>query len=227
MSSYNDELYKLRNAGEFGKQWLADYEVEQKEKTGIKFLKTGYNRVFGYYIEVTNTGVANVPDNYIRKQTITTGERYITPELKEMEYKILNSKEQAIALEGKLYSEIKTYLASYINEFSEIAKAVALADCLISLATVAVEQKYTRPIVSSGFNHIKIEEGRHPVVESHIPKGEFVPNNTAKIKIEEVQALIEESLKKKGVLFIGSTEQISNYKDIGFERLSSFYFQKP
>ena len=178
LSSYNEELYKLRNAGEFGKQWLADYEVEQKEKTGIKFLKTGYNRVFGYYIEVTNTGVASVPDNYIRKQTITTGERYITPELKEMEYKILNSKEQAIALEGKLYSEIKTYLASYINEFSEIAKAVALADCLISLATVAVEQKYTRPIVSSEFNHIKIEEGRHPVVEALLVGGTFSPNDT-------------------------------------------------
>ena len=178
LSSYNDELYKLRNAGEFGKQWLAEYEVEQKEKTGIKFLKTGYNRVFGYYIEVSNTGVANVPDNYIRKQTITTGERYITPELKEMEYKILNSKEQAIELESKLYAEIKNYLVSYISEFSEIAKAVALADCLISLATVAAERNYVRPSISEKYKHIKIEEGRHPVVEAMLEKSGFSPNDT-------------------------------------------------
>ena len=178
LSSYNEELFKLRNAGEYGKQWLAEYEIEQKEKTGIKFLKTGYNRVFGYYIEVSNTGLANVPENYIRKQTITTGERYITPELKEMEYKILNSKDQAIALESKLYAEIKNYLASYISEFSEIAKAVALADCLISLATVASEQNYVRPIVSDKIKHIKIEEGRHPVVEAMLSNTAFSPNDT-------------------------------------------------
>jgi len=178
LSSYNEELFKLRNAGEYGKQWLAEYEIEQKEKTGIKFLKTGYNRVFGYYIEVSNTGINNVPDNYIRKQTITTGERYITPELKEMEYKILNSKEQSIALESKLYSEIKTYLASYIGEFSEIAKAIALADCLISLATVAAEQKYVRPTISEKINHIKIEEGRHPVVEALLTNSAFSANDT-------------------------------------------------
>ncbi len=114
LSSYNEELYNLRNSGEYCKQWLVEYEKEQKEKTGIKSLKTGYNRVFGYYIEVTNLGLSLVPDTYIRKQTTTTGERFITPELKEMEYKILNSKEQAIDLESKLYSEIKNYLASYI-----------------------------------------------------------------------------------------------------------------
>ncbi len=178
LSSYNEELFKLRNAGEYGKQWLAEYEIEQKEKTGIKFLKTGYNRVFGYYIEVSHTGLANVPDTYIRKQTITTGERYITPELKEMEYKILNSKEQSIELESRLYAEIKTYLASYIGEFSEIAKAIALADCLISLASVAAEQKYVRPTISESINHIKIEDGRHPVVEAMLSNASFSPNDT-------------------------------------------------
>ena len=178
LSSYNDELYKLRNAGEYGKQWLAEYEIEQKEKTGIKFLKTGYNRVFGYYIEVSNTGIANVPDNYIRKQTVTTGERYITPELKEMEYKILNSKEQSIELEAKLYGEIKTYLSSYISEFSEIAKSLALADCLVSLASVAAENNYVRPKISKEIKHIKIDEGRHPVVEAMLDKASFSPNDT-------------------------------------------------
>ncbi len=178
LSSYNDELFKLRNAGEFGKQWLAEYEIEQKEKTGIKFLKTGYNRVFGYYIEVSNTGKDSVPDNYIRKQTLTTGERYITPELKEMEYKILNSKEQSILLETKLYGEIKSYLLSYISELSDIAKAVAIADCLISLASVASEQNYVRPAISSKINHIKIEEGRHPVVEALLSGTSFSANDT-------------------------------------------------
>lgn len=178
LSTYNDELYKLRNSGEYGKQWLAEYEVQEKEKTGIKYLKTGYNRVFGYYIEVSNTGKDSVPDYYIRKQTLTGGERYITPELKEMEYKILNSKEQAIELEAKLYSEIKSYLLSYIPELSKIAKAVALADCLISLANVASEQNYVRPIISDKIDHIKIVEGRHPVVEALLSGTSFSANDT-------------------------------------------------
>ena len=178
LSSYNEELYNLRNAGEYGKQWLAEYEKDQKEKTGIKNLKTGYNRVFGYYIEVTNSGLSMVPDTYIRKQTTTNSERYITPELKEMEYKILNSKEQSIELESKLYAEIKNYLASYISELSEIANAVALADCLISFASVAADKNYARPKVSDSFSHIKIENGRHPVVEAMMEKGEFSPNDT-------------------------------------------------
>ena len=178
LSSYNEELYNLRNAGEYGKQWLAEYEREQKEKTGIKNLKTGYNRVFGYYIEVTNSGLSLVPDTYIRKQTTTNSERYITPELKEMEYKILNSKEQAIEIESKLYAEIKNYLVSYISELSEISAAVALADCLISFAEVAADNNYVRPSISEKFKHIKIEAGRHPVVEAMMDKSEFSANDT-------------------------------------------------
>ncbi len=178
LSSFNEELYKLRNAGEYGKQWLAEYERDQKERTGIKNLKTGYNRIFGYYIEVTNSGLSMVPDTYIRKQTTTNSERYITPELKEMEYKILNSKEQSIELETKLYAEIKNYLASYIKEFSEVSAAVAIVDTLLSLASVAVSENYTKPVVSSKIKHIKIEEGRHPVVEALSEKKDFSPNDT-------------------------------------------------
>ncbi len=177
LSSYNEELYQLRNAGEYGKQWLAEYEKDQKEKTGIKNLKTGYNRVFGYYIEVTNSGLSMVPETYIRKQTTTNSERYITPELKEMEYKILNSKEQSIELESKLYAEIKNYLVSYISELSEISSAVALADCLISFASVAADRNYVRPMVSNKFKHIKITAGRHPVVEAMM-EGDFSSNDT-------------------------------------------------
>ena len=178
LSSFNDELSKLRNAGEYGKQWLAEYERDQKEKTGIKNLKTGYNRVFGYYIEVTNSGLSLVPDTYIRKQTTTNSERFITPELKEMEYKILNSKDQSIELESKIYGEIKTYLASYIGELSDIAAAVALVDCLISFADVSASNKYVKPVISNSINHIKIEGGRHPVVEAMMDSQEFSPNDT-------------------------------------------------
>ena len=178
LSSFNEELYKLRNAGEFGKQWLAEYEKDQKEKTGIKNLKTGYNRVFGYYIEVTNSGLSLVPDTYIRKQTTTNSERYITPELKEMEYKILNSKEQAIELEAKIYAEIKTYLSSYLSELADISSSIALCDTLSSFAEVSANYNYCRPIISSNINHIKIEAGRHPVVEAIMEGQEFSPNDT-------------------------------------------------
>ena len=178
LSSYNDELEKLRNAGEYGKQWLAEYEKHQKEITGIKNLKTGYNRVFGYYIEVTNTGLSLVPDTYIRKQTTINSERFITPELKEMEYKILNSKEQAIELESKLYSELKAYLSSYISEFLDVAHAIALTDSLLSFATVAVDNNFVRPVVSNSINHIKIQDGRHPVVEAMSGGQDFSPNDT-------------------------------------------------
>ena len=178
LSSFNEELYKLRNAGEFGKQWLAEYEKDQKEKTGIKNLKTGYNRVFGYYIEVTNSGLSLVPDTYIRKQTTTNSERYITPELKEMEYKILNSKEQSIELEAKIYAEIKTYLSSYLSELADISSSIALCDTLASFAEVSANYNYCRPIISSNINHIKIEAGRHPVVEAMMEGQEFSPNDT-------------------------------------------------
>ena len=178
LPSYNEELYKLKNAGEYGKQWLAEYENDQREKTGIKTLKTGYNRIFGYYIELTNSVKHLVPDNYIRKQTTLNGERFITPELKEMEYKILNSKEQAIELEAKLYAEIKNYLGSYISELSDIASSVALTDCLLSLADLAVQNNYVRPLISNKVKHIKIVDGRHPVVEAMMEGGTFSPNDT-------------------------------------------------
>ena len=178
LASYNEELFKLKNAGEYAKQWLAEYEVDQREKTGIKNLKTSYNKVFGYYIEVTNSWLSQVPDTYIRKQTTINSERFITPELKEMEYKILNSKEQTIELEAKLYGEIKNYLASYIGELSEIARAIAVTDCLLSFAEIAVNGRFVRPVISEKIHHIKITDGRHPVVEALLESGGFSPNDT-------------------------------------------------
>lgn len=177
LSGCNDELGKLRNAGEFCKQWMAEYEKDQREKTGIKNLKTGYNRVFGYYIEVTNSMLSLVPGNYIRKQTTTGSERFITPELKEMEYKISNAKDRAIELEEKIFSDIKQYLLGFIGQLQEIASSIALCDTLCSFATVAVNNHYVRPVIGDNISHIKIVAGRHPVIEL-ISKDGFSANDT-------------------------------------------------
>ena len=175
---FSQELDQARTMGEYGKQWLAELEQSEKEKTGIKNLKTGYNKVFGYYIEVTNSWLSQVPENYIRKQTTTTGERYITPELKEMEYKILSSVDEALKIESKIYQNIKDTLSSYINEMLETADAIAILDCLLSFANVSLKYHYVKPTINNSISHINIVDGRHPVVESLLDGGSFAPNDT-------------------------------------------------
>lgn len=175
---FNKELDQARTMGEYGKQWLAELEQNEKERTGIKNLKTGYNKVFGYYIEVTNSWLSQVPEHYIRKQTMTTGERFITPELKDMEYKILTSVEESLKIESQIFQKIKDTLASYINEMLEIADSVALIDCLLSFANVSLKYHYVKPVINSSINHINIVNGRHPVVESLLENGSFAPNDT-------------------------------------------------
>lgn len=175
---FNKELDEIRTIGEYGKQWLAELERNERAKTGIKNLKTGYNKVFGYYIEVTNSWLNQVPDNYIRKQTMTTGERFITPELKDMEYKILNSVEESLKLENKIYQQIKDVLNSYLTEMLDISDAIATLDCLLSFANVSNKYRYSRPIINENIDHIKIVDGRHPVVEALLENNEFAPNDT-------------------------------------------------
>lgn len=174
---YNKELDQLRNAKTLGKQWLLELEQAEKEKTGIKNLKTGYNKIFGYYIEVTNGSLTQVPDYYIRKQTTTTAERFIIPELKEMEYKILNSTEEALRLESSLYAQIKDALKGYIADMLKSSEALSLLDCLLSLATVAAKNNYCKPVINNKVQGIKIINGRHPVVEAMLSTNEFVPND--------------------------------------------------
>ncbi len=176
LAGFNNELDNLRNAKEYGKTWLAGLEQSEKEKTGIKTLKTGYNRIFGYFIEVTKSNLSQVPDYYIRKQTTTTGERYIIPELKEMEYKILNSTEEAIKLENQIYGQVKSNLIEYILPMLNTSEAIAIIDCLVSLAVVASKNNYTKPVINNSVNAIKIVGGRHPVVES-MNSFNFVPND--------------------------------------------------
>ena len=175
---YSEELDQLRDIVSGGKGTLARIEAEEREKTGIKTLRVGYNRVFGYYIEVSKGQTAQVPETYIRKQTLTTGERYITPELKELERTILTAKDRITALEYELFSQVRQHLADQSARIQRTARAVAALDVLTNFAALAVRQNYCRPEIDlSGELHIA--DGRHPVVEQVLKDALFVPNDTA------------------------------------------------
>lgn len=174
---FNAELDDLLAAKTDGVNWIANLEAKEKEQTGIKNLKIGYNRVFGYYIEVTNSQKNLVPYRYTRKQTLTNGERYITPELKELENKILGSEERALKLEQSLFLEIKKYLLTKVASLQNTSQYIAYLDALCSLATVAVKNNYTRPKIVNFDDDLIIKDGRHPIVEQ-LAKEMFVPNDT-------------------------------------------------
>ncbi|HIZ14010.1 MAG TPA: DNA mismatch repair protein MutS [Candidatus Mediterraneibacter stercorigallinarum] len=174
---YNEEVDKLRRAKSDGKDWLAKLENDEREKTGIKNLRIKYNKVFGYYLEVTNSYKDMVPDYYTRKQTLANAERYITPELKELEDMILGAEDKLYALEYELYSQVRDTIASEIERIQKTAKAVAALDAFASLAVVAERNNYTRPKINEK-GVIDIKEGRHPVVERMIPNDMFIANDT-------------------------------------------------
>ena len=173
---FNADLDELRNLRANGVNILNDIAERERERTGIKTLKIGNNRVFGYYIEVSNSFKDKVPEDYIRKQTLTTGERYITEELKQLEEKIVSSEERALALESRIYARILEILSSRIEQLKTVAASLALLDCLIGLATVAKERRYVRPEMKNSNEALSIVDGRHPVVEA-ISKERFVPND--------------------------------------------------
>ena len=174
---YNEEVDKLRRAKSDGKDWLAKLENDEREKTGIKNLKIKYNKVFGYYLEVTNSYKEMVPEYYTRKQTLANAERYITPELKELEDMILGAEDKLYALEYELYSAVRDLIASQIERIQKTAKAVAALDAFASLALVAERNNYVRPKINEK-GVIDIKEGRHPVVERMIPNEMFISNDT-------------------------------------------------
>lgn len=174
---YNEEADMLREAKLGGKKWLEQIEEEERERTGIPKLKTGYNKVFGYYIEITNSYKDKVPEDYIRKQTLTNAERYITPKLKEIENTILSASERLTALELQLFNDIRERLACELERMKHAAQIIAVTDVLCSLAEVAYKSNYSMPQVdSSGI--IDIKDGRHPVVEKLSKDIIFVPNDT-------------------------------------------------
>ncbi len=174
---YNKDLEVFRDAMKNGKSWIARVEAQEREKTGIKNLKTGYNKVFGYYIEVTKSNISDVPQTYIRKQTLTNAERYITPELKEIEETILSASEKFEALELKLYEEIRQAVMKESERLRNISEIISTLDVLYSFSVAAYKNNYTMPEITDS-SEISVTDGRHPVVESMLNDTMFVPNDT-------------------------------------------------
>ena len=174
---YDENIDTLKHATTDGKSWLMKLEADEKEKTGIKSLKIGFNKVFGYYIEVTNLYKDMVPDTYIRKQTLTNGERYITEELKNMENQILGAEEKVIKLELEAFRQVREEIAGNVKRMQRTAEAISSLDVLTSFAQVAEEMNYCKPTINKE-GILNIKEGRHPVIEKMLSSGEFVSNDT-------------------------------------------------
>lgn len=174
---YNEEVDRLRSAKTEGKTWLAELEAEEREKTGIKNLKIKYNKVFGYYLEVTNSYKELVPDYYTRKQTLANAERYIIPRLKELEDTILGAEDKLYALEYELYCQVRDTVGAEVLRIQKTAKSIAKLDVFASLAIVAEQSNYVRPKINEK-GVIQIKNGRHPVVEKMIPNDMFIANDT-------------------------------------------------
>lgn len=185
---YHTELDELRAASKDGKQWIVDLQQNEIEETGIPSLKVKYNQVFGYFIEVTRTHIDKVPDRYHRKQTIANGERFITPELKEIENKILGSEERSVKLEQEIFHELRDRVKDYLNEIQNTAQALAELDVLSSFSEQALLHNYCCPeVLNQG--HLDIVDGRHPVIDQSILDEPFVPNDS-KLDIEQEQIAI-------------------------------------
>jgi DNA mismatch repair protein MutS len=187
-AGFSPELDSIRVAAKDAKSYLANMERVERERTGVKSLKVGYNRVFGYYIEISNSNLTQVPDDYIRKQTLANAERYYTPQLKEYESLILNAQEHLAELEGTIYRQVLGQVGLSAERILETASAIAQLDVFSSLAEVAVRSGYVRPELNEG-NVISISNGRHPVVERMLDGEPFIPNDTY-LSNDEVQMVI-------------------------------------
>lgn len=186
---FNSEIDELRLAKTNGKDWISSLENREREFTGIKSLKVGFNKVFGYYIEISKANYSSIPEGrYIRKQTLANAERFITPELKEIEEKLLGASEKLCSLEYDIFLDIRNEVENHIDRLKTTAKIIAELDCVSNLAFVALENDFIKPEINED-GETKIENGRHPVVEKVIPKGEFIPNDTI-INKDDNQLLI-------------------------------------
>ncbi|MEG1963909.1 MAG: DNA mismatch repair protein MutS [Clostridia bacterium] len=174
---FNKELDGFRDAKQNSKNWLAELEAKEKELTGIKNLKISYNRVFGYFIEVTKLNSDKVPYRYVRKQTLVNNERYITDELKQIEDTLLGADEKAVALEIEFFNNIKQEIMRYTQELQSTASAVAQLDCLFSFAKVSVQNNYVKPIINKKIDAISLQNSRHPVVEQILKNNQFIAND--------------------------------------------------
>ena len=174
---YNEEVDTYRKATTEGKTWLIELEAKEKQLTGIKNLKVGYNKIFGYYIEVSKSNLNMVPDRYVRKQTLANGERFITEELKNLESQILGAQEKLVGLEYSIFIEIRNKISKQIERIQQTANIISILDVLTSFAEISSDYNYVMPIVDES-GEIDIKEGRHPVIEKMLPKNEFVANDT-------------------------------------------------
>ena len=186
---YNEEVDRLKSATTDGKKWLVELEAKEKELTGIKNLKVGFNKVFGYYFEVTKSYLNQVPERFIRKQTLTNGERFITEELKKLEEDILGSEGKLIDLEYNIFIDIRNQLTKQIIRIQKSANIISILDVLTSFATVAEDLNYVMPIVDNS-GEIDIKDGRHPVIEKMLPSGSFIQNDTYLNKNNERLSII-------------------------------------
>ncbi|MEX0843504.1 MAG: DNA mismatch repair protein MutS, partial [Gemmatimonadota bacterium] len=175
-TGFSAELDDLRAARDGARDFIAGLQVRERERTGIGSLKVGFNRVFGYYLEVTKANLSRVPDDYVRKQTLANAERYFTPELKEWEEKVTGAEERILALESELFQKVRARVAGEVRRIQEVGRRVAVLDVVGTLAEVAEREAYVRPRLHEGFE-VEIEAGRHPVVETMMPREEFIPND--------------------------------------------------
>ncbi len=175
-TGFSEELDELRNVRDGAREFIASLQTRERERTGIGSLKVGFNRVFGYYLEVTKANLDRVPDDYVRKQTLANAERYFTPELKEWEEKVTGAEEKIIELETRLYREVREEVAREVPRLREVGGRIARLDVLATLAEIAVRRGYVRPELHTGFD-LEIRAGRHPVVERMMPREEFIPND--------------------------------------------------
>jgi len=186
---YHPALDNYLMAGSEGKQWIAALETKEKKRTGISSLKVGYNRVFGYYLEVSRANLHLIPDDYQRKQTLTNGERFLTPELKEKEIQVLEAEEKRWQMEMQLFQEVREKVAQESSRLQKTAQIIADLDCLSTLAQVAQENRYCKPLLRDG-ETIALKESRHPVIEKNLPANRFVPNSIVLTNDEEQMIII-------------------------------------
>ena len=223
---YNEEIDHLKKATTEGKTWILKLEAEEREKTGIKGLKVGFNRVFGYYIEVTKSNFDQVPERYIRKQTLANAERYITEELKNLENQILGAEEKVINLEYNAFVEVRDDIESKIKRIQTSAEVVAILDVICSFATVAEDLNYIEPIVDNS-GTIDIKDGRHPVIEKMLPSGSFVQNDTYLDKNENRLAMITgpnmagKSTYMRQVALITLMAQVGSFVPASYARIGA------
>ena len=221
---YSDELDELRKMAKDGKDWILSAEADERERTGIKTLKIGYNKVFGYYIEVTKLNSDVVPDYYIRKQTLVNAERYITPELKDMENKILGASERFVALEAQIFEDVRRQVCYQADRLRQVCEVISTVDALCSLAQTASKSGYTMPEVTDG-KEIIIKDGRHPVVEKMLKNSLFVPNDTTLDGGENRQMMITgpnmagKSTYMRQVALITLMAQIGSFVPAGYAKI--------